>query len=517
MQKDLIKHLLDGELARQQSELELIASENYVSPQVMQAYANVFTNKYSEGYPGKRYYGGQERVDRMELLTQYRALAIFNLVDWRGLKRPKGVPQSGKMMGEVWRGLNIDEGLRQKFEGVDRDFEKAVGDTNFKISELVKLMNGIEEEAWWWVNVQPLSWSPANLAVYLGLLKPGDTILWMDLNAWGHLSHGFKLNASGVFYNAVFYGVDRQTHLIDRGQVEQMALEHQPKMIVAWYSAYPRRLDWSKFAQIADKVEQVHWYRPYLMADIAHIAWLIAWEALDSPFPWFDVVTTTTHKTLRWPRWALIYFRRGLKRPKGVPVRHGTGPQSGKRKAEVWREEDLKSSINRGVFPGVQWWPHDHIVLAKAVAFGEILSNDKTDRKKYVNQILQNAKVLAESLSARWWKLITGGTDNHLILVDVAWSFPELKIDGKIAEKTLEKIGLSINKNSIPFDTNPPLRPSGIRLGTPALTTRGFGTAEFEQIWAIIDQALKNWQDEDLLEELHSQVANLAQKFPLPY
>ncbi len=449
--KNIISQLINGELARQQNELELIASENYVSPQVMQAYANVFTNKYSEGYPGKRYYWGQERVDRLELLTQYRALALFDLVD-------RYTPEQ----------------------------ENIFVNPKTSINELIEFVE--ESSSVWWVNVQPLSWSPANLAVYLGLLKPWDTILGMDLNAGGHLSHGFRLNASGVFYNAVFYGVDKQTHLIDRGQVEQMALEHKPKMIVAWYSAYPRKLDWSKFAQIADKVEQMHGYRPYLMADIAHIAWLIAWEALDSPFPWFDVVTTTTHKTLRWPRWALIYFR-----------------------------QHLKKEINRGVFPGVQWWPHDHIVLAKAVAFGEILANNKVDRKKYVNQILQNAKVLAESLSSRWWKLITGGTDNHLILVDVAWSFPELKIDGKIAEKTLEKIGLSINKNSIPFDTNPPLSPSGIRLGTPALTTRGFGTAEFEQIWAIIDQALKNWQDEDLLTQLHSQVANLAQKFPLPY
>ena len=449
--KNIISTLIQQELNRQQSELELIASENYVSPKVLHAYANVFTNKYSEGYPWKRYYGWQEWVDRMELLTQYRALAVFDLISQYSLEE-----------------------------------EERFVDWNISIKELIDFVE--KSSPTWWVNVQPLSWSPANLAVYLWLLQPWDTILWMDLNAGGHLSHGFKLNASGIFYNTVFYGVEIQTHLIDREQVEQIALEYKPKIIVAWYSAYPRRLDWSKFARIADKVEQVYWYRPYLMADIAHIAGLIAWGGMESPFEQFDIVTTTTHKTLRWPRWALIYFRR-----------------------------KLEKNINKWVFPGVQWWPHEHIVLAKAVAFGEILDNNKIERKKYVAQVLKNAKVLADSLSSKWWKLITGGTDNHLILVDVAWSFPDLKLDGKIAERILEKIGISVNKNSIPFDINPPLRPSGIRLWTPALTTRWFGVEEFKQVSNIIDKALRNWQDENILTELRKQVNYLAHKFPLPY
>ncbi len=449
--KNIISTLIQQELRRQQLELELIASENYVSLDVLNAYANVFTNKYSEGYPWKRYYWWQDWVDRMELLTQYRALAIFDLVDEYSSEK-----------------------------------EERFVDSNFSIKELIDFVG--QASPVWWVNVQPLSWSPANLAVYLWLLEPGDTILWMDLNAGGHLSHGFKLNASGIFYKAVFYWVNRQTHLIDREQVEQMALEHKPKIIVAWYSAYPRRLDWSRFAQIADKIKQKYWYKPYLMADIAHIAWLIAWGELDSPFPWFDIVTTTTHKTLRGPRGALIYFRR-----------------------------ELEKDINRWVFPGIQWGPHEHIVLAKAVAFGEILKDNKVWWKKYVKQVLKNAQTLANTLIDRWWKIITNGTDNHLVLMDVAWSFPELGLDWKVAENTLEKIWISINKNSIPFDTNPPLRPSWIRLGSPALTTRWFASEEFMQIWDIIDTALKNYNNSKVLNDLKQQVLWLAQKFPLPY
>jgi len=496
----VVQRLIEGELRRQQEGLEMIASENYVSKAVLEAYANVFTNKYSEGYPGKRYYWGQERVDRLELLTQYRALKIFDL---------DGEEKLGRKSEEVWRKedrLSLNTEIVNKFEKVGFDFEKAAVDLDFEVKELVQILESIQADWGWGVNVQPLSWSPANLAVYVGLLQPGDTILGMDLSAGGHLTHGFRLSASGIFYNAIFYWVRKQDHLIDRDQILNLALEHKPKLIIAGYSAYPRKLDWAKFAEIADKVHQKWWYRPYLMADIAHIAGLIAWDAMEWPFERFDVVTTTTHKTLRGPRGALIYWRReNLKKIWRSPKK----AQEGKKK------DKLGEKINRGVFPGVQGWPHEHIIAAKAVAFGEILKDNKVPWRKYAQDVVENAQVLAEELLSKGWKLITWWTDNHLILMDVASSLPGL--DGKIAEKILEKIGISVNKNSIPFDEAPPLRPSGLRLWTPALTTRGFGKKEFKQVAKIIDKALKNYQDEKILQQLKEEVGELAREFPLWY
>ena len=451
----IVNFLIQKEKQRQQDWLEMIASENYVSKQVLESYSNVFTNKYSEWYPWKRYYWGQQYVDRLELLTQFRALAIFNLIDF------------------------------EKY----LELEKLILDEKISVWKLVSIYEEITHKIWWWVNVQPLSGSPANLAVYVWLLEPGDTILGMDLSAGGHLSHWHRLNASWKFFNIVTYGVRKDNYLINYDEILEKALEYKPKLIIAGYSAYPRDLNYKKFYEIANEIEKVHWYRPILMADIAHIAWLIAGGVLSNDFwKYFDVVTTTTHKTLRWPRWAIIYSRK-----------------------------ELESKINRWVFPGVQWGPHVHIIAAKAVAFWEILKNEKKEWKIYAKQVVKNAQVLAEELIKKWRKVFTWWTDNHIVLVDVANSFPELKLDWKIAEETLEKILISVNKNAVPYDTRPPLRPSGIRIGTPAVTTRGLKEKEILKIANIIDKALKNWKDEELLKQLKEEVLEICNQYKLWY
>lgn len=397
---------LVGEQERQKYELELIASENYVSEAVLEANGSIFTNKYSEGYPGKRYYAGQEFVDRVEQLAIDRAKKLF----------------------------------------------------------------GAE-----YVNVQPHSGSPANLAVFFALLEPGDTILGMNLDHGGHLSHGHPLNYSGKMFNIIPYGVDRQTELIDMDIVEELAKEHRPKLIIAGFSAYPRSLDWKRFRQIADETGAI------LMADIAHIAGLIAGGVLENPVPYCDIVTTTTHKTLRGPRWAMIMAK-----------------------------EQYGSAIARAVFPGIQGGPHDHTTLAKAVAFWEALSPQFST---YVRQIIANARQMAKIFGEQSIRVISGGTDNHIILLDVFWS---IGLSGKEAEKILESIGISTNKNMIPFDTRKPLDPSGIRLGTPAITTRGFNEKDSEQLAYIIVQALKNPTDVSLLESLKSQVRDMCIAHPIP-
>lgn len=431
-----VQNLINKEFERQQNELEMIASENYVSKEVMMAYSNVFTNKYSEGYPGKRYYGWNQVVDEVEVLCQQRALQIFKL-----------------------------------------------------------------DSTIWGVNVQPLSGSPANLAVYLWVLNPHDKILWMSLDDGGHLSHGHPLNASGLYYQIIPYWVNEQTHLIDYDVLLEKALREKPQLILAWFSAYPRNIDWKKFSQVADEVEKLHGYRPILMADIAHIAWLIAWEVIEWPFEYFDIVTTTTHKTLRWPRWALIYFRN-------------------KEFTKNWKTETLEKAINRWVFPGLQWWPHEHIVAAKAIAFGEILN---WDFKDYAKRVVENAKVLAEELVARWWPVFTDGTDNHIVLLDVTHYYDKddewisTWITWKIAEKTLEHIWISVNKNKFPFDPRWALDPSWLRLWTPAITTRGLWVEEIRQIADIISEALMSSRNEEKLNELKAQVLAICKKFPLNY
>lgn len=395
-----------GEKSRQENELELIASENYVSEAVLEANGSIFTNKYSEWYPWKRYYAGQEWIDKIENLAIERAKKIFKAEH---------------------------------------------------------------------VNVQPHSGSPANLAVFFALLNDGDTILWMNLDHGGHLSHGHPLNYSGKKFNIIAYWVDKQTELVDMEIVEKLAKEHKPKLIIAWFSAYSRNLDWQKFREIADEIGAI------LMADIAHIAGLIAGGVLENPVPYCDIVTTTTHKTLRGPRGAMIMCR-----------------------------EKFAKYIDRAVFPGIQGWPHEHTIFAKAIAFGEILSEGFSI---YTRQVIANAKEMAKVFLENNLKVISGWTDNHLILLDVYSSFG---LSWKEAEKILEEIGISTNKNMIPFDTRKPLDPSGIRLGTPAITTRWFDEKNSHRLAEIIVEALKNPNNEKILQNLKSEVQELCQKFPIP-
>lgn len=391
---------------RQTFELELIASENYVSQAVLEANGSIFTNKYSEGYPWKRYYAGQEFVDKIEDLAIQRAKQLF----------------------------------------------------------------GAE-----YVNVQPHSGSPANLAVFFALLSPGDSILWMNLDHGGHLSHGHPLNYSGKMFHIIPYWVDKETERIDMDMVESLAKEHKPKLIIAGFSAYSRSLDWKRFRKIADETWAI------LMADIAHIAWLIAWWALENPVPYCDIVTTTTHKTLRWPRWAMIMTK-----------------------------EQYGPLIARAVFPGIQGWPHDHTTLAKAIAFGEAL---KPEFSTYVRQVIDNSRVMANEFHTNGIRVISGGTDNHIVLLDV---FGSIWLSWKEAEHILESIGVSTNKNMIPFDTRKPLDPSWLRIGTPAITTRWFTAQDSKKLAGIMIHALKNHTNPEILKALKSEVRELCIQYPLP-
>jgi glycine hydroxymethyltransferase len=397
--------IITRETHRQDTEIELIASENYVSQAVLEVNGSILTNKYSEGYPGKRYYGGNNIIDEVENLAIERAKQLF----------------------------------------------------------------GAE-----YVNVQPLSGSPANLAVYLGVLKPGDTVLGFSLDQGGHLSHGHPMNFSWMLYNIVPYFLDRETETIDMDEVERLAMEHKPQMIIAGFSAYSRNLDWKRFREIADKSGSI------LMADIAHIAGLIAGGILENPVPYCDIVTTTTHKTLRGPRGGMIMSK-----------------------------EKYAKDLARAVFPGVQWGPHENLIAAKAVAFAEALT---PEFRAYSKQVVLNAQALAAEFQAQGCKIVSGGTDNHLILLDVYKSFG---VTGKDAEKVLEEIGLSTNKNMVPYDERPPMNPSGIRLWTPAATTRGMKEMEMKEIADIIRLALKNKANEDILHWLKNRVLALCEKFPL--
>jgi glycine hydroxymethyltransferase len=405
-QDPVLYDTIKREEQRQKEGIELIASENYVTSAVLEAMGSVLTNKYSEGYPGKRYYGGNEIIDQVENLAIERAKALF----------------------------------------------------------------GAEH-----VNVQPLSGSPANLAVYMGLLNPGDKVLGFSLDQGGHLSHGHPLNFSGKLYTIIPYHVKKETEIIDMDEVEEIALREKPKMILAGFSAYSRSMDWKRFKEIADKIGA------FTFADIAHIAGLIAGKQLESPVPYFDVVSTTTHKTLRGPRGAIIMCK-----------------------------EKFASAIDKAVFPGVQGGPHDHINAAKAVAFAEAL---RPEFQQYASRVIKNAKALAYALQKREYKIISGGTDNHLMLVDV---FGSKQIPGKEAEHVLESVNISINKNMIPFDPRKPLDPSGIRLGTPAITTRGAVEADMETIAGFIDDALMNKDNQETLDKIKNQVKEFSLTFPVP-
>lgn len=395
---------IQNELNRQRNKIELIASENFVSKAVMEAQGSVLTNKYAEGYPGRRYYGGCEYVDVAEDLARDRAKELF----------------------------------------------------------------GAEH-----VNVQPHSGAQANMAVYEAMLQHGDTVLGMNLSHGGHLTHGSPVNFSGKWFNIVEYGVDSETHRIDYEDVRQKAREHKPKMIVAGASAYPREIDFAKFREIADEVGA------YLMVDMAHIAGLIAAGLHQSPVPYADFVTTTTHKTLRGPRGGMILCK-----------------------------AEYKKAIDKTIFPGIQGGPLMHVIAAKAVALGEALTDDF---KAYAKQVIENAKRLGGALEAEGIDLVSGGTDNHLLLLDVR----SLYMTGKDAEKALDEVGITANKNTIPFDPEKPFVTSGLRIGTAAVTTRGFGLDEMDEIAQIMALTLKYMDDDEKRAEAKQRVNRLTNKFPL--
>jgi glycine hydroxymethyltransferase len=392
------------ETERQEFNLELIASENFVSEAVMEAQGSIMTNKYAEGYPGKRYYGGCHHVDVVESLAIERAKQLF---------------------------------------GADH------------------------------ANVQPHSGSQANMAVYYAVLKPGDTILGMNLSHGGHLTHGSPVNFSGRFFNVIPYGVSPETQTIDYAEVERLAIEHKPKLIVVGASAYPRTLDFPAFRAIADKVGAM------VMVDMAHIAGLVAAGVHPSPVPYAEFVTTTTHKTLRGPRGGMILCR-----------------------------EEFAKAINSQIFPGIQGGPLMHVIAAKAVAFKEAL---QPAFKEYQQQIVKNAKVLAESLIKRGFKLTSNGTDNHLMLID----FSGTEITGKAAEEALDKAGITVNKNTVPFETRSPFVTSGIRIGTPAATSHGLKEPEMELIAGFIADVIANIDNDERLKSIKTQVNQLMSKFPL--
>jgi glycine hydroxymethyltransferase len=422
MKDKILDKLLKSEEQRQRRGLELIPSENYVSRDVLTALGSVYTNKYSEGYPGKRYYGGQENTDQVEQIAIDRAKELF---------------------------------------GADH------------------------------ANVQPHSGAPANIAVYQAWLEPGDTIMAMRLDMGGHLTHGAPVTSSAKLYNFVRYGVkDIETGEIDYDEMRDVALKLRPKIILAGFSGYPRSLDYTKFAAIADECGAV------LMADMAHIAGLIAGKVLPNPFDFgFHIITTTTHKTLRGPRGGLVLTKGKVSNPLKAPEK---------------TVENLPTLIDREVFPGFQGGPHMNNTLAKAVAFGEAL---QPDFHEYAQNILKNAKRLADELMKRGFKLVTNGTDNHLMMIDMPASF---KITGREAQDILDIIGLTANCNAIPNDPLPPFRPSGLRLGTPAITTRGLKESNMDQIAEWMKQAITHSKDTNLLAKLHAEVKEFAQAFPLP-
>lgn len=401
-----IQEAIEREAERQLYNIELIASENYVSRDVLEAAGSILTNKYAEGYPSKRYYGGCVHVDEIEEIARERAKQLFNA-----------------------------------------------------------------EHA----NVQPHSGSQANMGVYLSVLQPGDTVLGMNLTAGGHLTHGHPLNFSGTLYRFVDYGVTKDSETIDYEEVRRVALKEQPKLIVAGASAYPRVIDFEKFREIADEVGA------YFMVDMAHIAGLVAAGEHPSPVPYADFVTTTTHKTLRGPRGGLILCKK-----------------------------EHAALLDKKVFPGMQGGPLMHIIAAKAVCLQEAM---QPEFKDYAKQVIANCAVMSNTLKEEDFRIVSGGTDNHLILVDVKSS---LDMSGKLAEKLLDEAGITCNKNTIPFETEKPFVTSGIRLGTAAMTTRGFKENEFRQVALWISRVLKNAEDEALREEVRKEVRALTVQFPLP-
>ncbi|MCB0732101.1 MAG: serine hydroxymethyltransferase [Ignavibacteriae bacterium] len=416
-----IAEVLNLEIARQSDYLELIASENFVSPAVLEAAGSVLTNKYAEGYPGKRYYGGCEYVDMAEDIARDRLKQIFNAE---------------------------------------------------------------------YVNVQPHSGSQANMAVFMSLLEPGDKFLGLDLAHGGHLTHGSLVNFSGKIYNAVGYQLNKETEELDYNLIEDLAKKEKPKLIITGASAYSRDWDYSKFREIADKVGA------FLMCDMAHPAGLIAKGLLNNPIPYCDVVTSTTHKTLRGPRGGIILVGKDTENKLGIKTPKGD------------RTKMMSEIFDSVVMPGIQGGPLMHVIMAKAVAFGEILQDSFL---QYAHQVIKNANVLAESLSIKDYKIVSGGTSNHLMLVNLT----NKNISGKKAEIALEKAGITVNKNMVPFDTKSPFVTSGIRVGTPAATTRGMREPQMEKIAELIDSAIINSENDQKLNDIKANVKSLCSEFPL--
>jgi len=414
--------LIQQERNRQTHGIELIASENFVSDQVMEAQGSILTNKYAEGYPGKRYYGGCQIVDKTEQLAIDRAKELF----------------------------------------------------------------GAE-----WANVQPHSGAQANMAVLITCLKPGDTFLGLDLSHGGHLSHGSPVNSSGILYKAVAYCVEEETGTINYDKMEEVALEERPKLIIGGASAYSRDWDWKRMREIADKIEAI------LMGDISHPAGLIAKGLLNNPVPYCHICTTTTHKTLRGPRGGLILMGKDFPNPWGL-----TTP-----KGEIKMMSQL---LDSAVFPGIQGGPLEHVIAAKAVAFGEALSDSYMD---YIKQVAKNAQAMAKAFTDRGYKVISGGTDNHLMLIDLRSKFPE--ITGKQVENTLVLADITINKNMVPFDSRTPFTTSGIRVGTPAITTRGLKEYEMEAIVELIDEVISNINNDEVIAKVAKKVNEMMAHRPL--
>jgi len=400
-----IAKLINNELSRQETHLELIASENFASKAVMEAQGSVLTNKYAEGLPNKRYYGGCEHIDEIEQLAIERAKNLF--------------------------GAN-------------------------------------------WANVQPHSGAQANFAVFLSLLKPGDTIMGMDLSHGGHLTHGSPVNVRGKWFKTCHYEVDKKTEMLDMDAIRKKAIENQPKLIICGYSAYPRKIDFQAFRSIADEV------KAYLLADIAHIAGLVASGLHPSPIPYCDVVTTTTHKTLRGPRGGLI----------------------------LSKDEELGKKLDKAVFPGTQGGPLEHVIAAKAVAFKEA---SESEFKLYSQRVISNAQALSNQLQKRGISIVSKGTDNHIVLLDLR----SIGMTGKVADQLVSDIKITANKNTVPFDPESPFVTSGLRLGSAALTTRGFNEQAFEDVGNVIADRLLNPNDEDIKEKSINKVSELCNKFPL--
>lgn len=423
MQKDKeLFHYIRKEKYRQKNGIELIASENYVSDEVLKAMGSVCTNKYAEGYSGRRYYGGCENIDKIETLAINRLKQIY---------------------------------------GCD------------------------------YANVQPHSGAQANMAVEMAVLNPGDTMMGLDLSHGGHLTHGSPVNSSGKLYNIISYGVNAETGCVDYDEMERLALEHKPKLIVGGASAYSREWDYERMREIADKVGAVLWI------DMAHTAGLIAAGLLKNPCDWADIVTSTTHKTLRGPRGGIILMKRDFLAPKGERDKKGN-------------VKPMSVVLDSTVFPGVQGGPLEHVIAAKAVCFWEAL---QPEFKEYQQQVIKNTAAMADEFTRLGYKIVSGGSDNHLILIDLRQKFPEL--DGKTAEIALGEVGITVNKNMVPFDSRSPFRTSGLRIGSPAMTTRGFKEDDFRRVAQIIDNVLTHIGDKEVYKSSKAEIKKLIGKRPL--